>query len=103
MSDVAYNGRRVSSHEQPRTRLLVELHNGLSQIPAHELRVPVDPVQGARLFLRVAAYVDALSVDAHRFAFLKRQHDAGSFPTDFEGGVVEGFTQRDLHPRLRPR
>src|SRR6476646_7838722 len=30
------------------TRLLLELLNGLPQIPAHELRVPIDPVQGAR-------------------------------------------------------
>ena len=54
-------------------------------------------------FQRVAADVDALSVDAQRFAFFKRQHDAGSFPTDFECGVVEGFTQRDVHTRLRTR
>src|SRR5688572_4623669 len=29
-------------------RILLELLNGLSQIPAHELRVPIDPLQGAR-------------------------------------------------------
>src|SRR5437773_5820813 len=36
-----------ASHEQSFTRLLLELLNGLPQIPAHELRVPIDPVQGA--------------------------------------------------------
>src|SRR5712692_10246557 len=30
------------------TRLPLELLNGLPQIPAHELRAPIDPVQGAR-------------------------------------------------------
>ncbi len=40
----------------------------------------VGPLFMVQLFLRVAAYGDALAVDAHRFAFLKRQHDAGSFP-----------------------
>src|SRR5262249_49869441 len=30
------------------TRLPLELLNGLRQIAAHELRVPIDPVQGAR-------------------------------------------------------
>src|SRR6266850_5610073 len=35
-------------HEQSLTRLSLELLNGLPQIPAHELRVPIDPVQGAR-------------------------------------------------------
>src|ERR1700730_8275344 len=37
-----------ASHEQSLTRLSLELLNGLLQIPAHELRVPIDPVQGAR-------------------------------------------------------
>src|SRR5881409_2220217 len=36
-----------ASHEQSFTRLLLELLNGLPQIPAYELRVPIDPVQGA--------------------------------------------------------
>src|SRR5213080_3333939 len=36
------------SHEQSLTRLPLELLNGLPQIPAHELGVPIDPVQGAR-------------------------------------------------------
>src|SRR6185369_1073951 len=43
-------------NEQPLTRLAFELPNSLLQIPAHELRVPIDPVQGARhdvLLLRV--------------------------------------------------
>src|ERR1043166_7588866 len=35
-------------HEQSLARLPLELLNGLPQIPAHELRVPIDPVQGAR-------------------------------------------------------
>jgi len=35
-------------HEQAFTRLPLELLNGLPQVPAHELRVPIDPVQGAR-------------------------------------------------------
>src|SRR6266545_2130744 len=35
-------------HEQSLTRLPFELLNGLPQIPAHELRVPIDPVQRAR-------------------------------------------------------
>src|SRR5581483_11402762 len=34
--------------EQPPARLPLELLNGLSQIPAQELRVPIDPVEGAR-------------------------------------------------------
>ena len=34
-----------ASHEQSLTRLPLELLNGLPQIPAHELRVPIDPVQ----------------------------------------------------------
>src|SRR5215470_15680305 len=37
-----------ASHEQSRTRLSLELLNGPPQISAHELRVPIDPVQGAR-------------------------------------------------------
>src|SRR5215207_2312455 len=37
-----------TSHEQSLARLPLELLNGLAQIPAHELRVPVDPLQGAR-------------------------------------------------------
>src|SRR5437762_7856420 len=35
-------------HEQSLTRLQLELLNGLPKIPAHELRVPIDAVQGAR-------------------------------------------------------
>src|SRR5256886_2061344 len=37
-----------ASHEQSLTRLPLELLNGLPYISAHELRVPIDPVQGAR-------------------------------------------------------
>src|SRR6202043_4232524 len=37
-----------ASHEKSLTRLPLELLNGLLWIPAHELRVPIDPVQGAR-------------------------------------------------------
>src|SRR5712692_8866723 len=37
-----------ASHEQSLTRLPLQLLNGLPQIPAYELRVPIDPVQGAR-------------------------------------------------------
>src|SRR5881275_3126910 len=37
-----------ASHQQSLTRLPLELLNGLPHIPAHELRVPIDPVQGAR-------------------------------------------------------
>src|SRR4030095_16471922 len=37
-----------ASHEQSLTRLTLELLNGLPEIPAHELRVPIDPIQGAR-------------------------------------------------------
>src|SRR5216684_2879421 len=37
-----------ASHEQSLTRLPLQLLNGLPQIPTHELRVPIDPVQGAR-------------------------------------------------------
>src|SRR2546426_1088180 len=37
-----------ASHQQSLTRLPLELLNGLPQIPAHELRVPIDPVQCAR-------------------------------------------------------
>src|SRR5882757_11152067 len=37
-----------ASKEQSFTRLSLELLNGLPQIPAHELGVPIDPVQRAR-------------------------------------------------------
>ena len=38
-----------ASHEQSLARLPLQLLNGLSQlIPAHDLRVPIDPVQGTR-------------------------------------------------------
>src|SRR5499427_7507462 len=37
-----------ASYEQSLTRLPLELLNGLGQIPAHEFRVPIDPLQGAR-------------------------------------------------------
>ena len=41
-----------ASHEQPLTRLPLELLNGLAQIPAHELRVPIDPVQCSQPSIR---------------------------------------------------
>src|SRR3977135_2256635 len=47
-SSVNASGSLHASHEHSFTRLPLELLNGLSQIPAHELRVPIDPVQGAR-------------------------------------------------------
>ena len=34
-----------ASQEQSLTRFLLELPNGLPQIPAHELRVPIGPVE----------------------------------------------------------
>src|ERR1041385_6447772 len=37
-----------ASHEQSLSRLPLELLNGLPEVPAYELRVPIDPVQGAR-------------------------------------------------------
>jgi hypothetical protein len=37
-----------ASHEQSLPRLLLELLNGLPQIPAYELRVPIDAVEGGR-------------------------------------------------------
>src|ERR1043166_2371130 len=37
-----------ASHEQSLTRFLLEMLNGLPQIPAHELRVPIHSVQRAR-------------------------------------------------------
>src|SRR5687768_15549932 len=37
-----------ASREQSLARLPLELLNGLLQISAHELRVPIDPIQGAR-------------------------------------------------------
>ena len=37
-----------ASHEKSLARLLLELPDGLPQVAAHELRVPVDPLQGAR-------------------------------------------------------
>ena len=37
-----------AADEQPLARLPLELLDGLAQVPAHELGVPVDPVQGAR-------------------------------------------------------
>src|SRR6516164_3862362 len=39
---------RHASYEQSLTRLPLELLNGFPQIPAHELRVPINPVEGAR-------------------------------------------------------
>jgi hypothetical protein len=38
-----------TSHEQSLARLPLELLNGLAQIPAHEFRVPIDLLEGARL------------------------------------------------------
>jgi hypothetical protein len=35
------------SHEQPLPRLALERLNGLSQITAHELGVPIDPIERA--------------------------------------------------------
>src|SRR5262245_35856304 len=43
--------------EQSLTRLVLELPNGFSQIPAHELRIPIDPVQGARYDVLFAASI----------------------------------------------
>src|SRR6266540_5688303 len=40
--------RLHTSHEQSLARLPLELLNGLAQIPAHEFRVPIDLLQGAR-------------------------------------------------------
>src|ERR1043166_4582823 len=37
-----------ATREQSLTRLPLELLNGLPQIPAHQLCVPIDPVQGPR-------------------------------------------------------
>src|SRR5688572_26846845 len=37
-----------ASHEQSLARLPLELLDGLSQISTHELRVPIDLIQGAR-------------------------------------------------------
>ena len=37
-----------ATREQPLARLPLELLNGLPQISAHELRVPIDPIQRAR-------------------------------------------------------
>src|ERR1043166_675230 len=45
-----------ASDQEPVTWLPLELLNGLRQIPAHELRVPINPVEGARddvLFRRI--------------------------------------------------
>ena len=39
--------KRHAANEQSLPRLLLELPNGLRQIAAHELRVPIDPVEGA--------------------------------------------------------
>jgi len=41
-------GELHASGEQSLTRLPLELLNGIPQIPTHELRVPIDPVQSAR-------------------------------------------------------
>src|SRR5438093_13748871 len=40
-----------ASHEQSLARLPLELLNGLRQIPAHELSVPVDALKGARHYV----------------------------------------------------
>src|SRR5438094_5779268 len=47
-SSVNTSASFTPSHEQSLTRFPLKLLNGLPQIPAHELRVPIDPVQGAR-------------------------------------------------------
>ena len=44
-----------ASHEQSLTRLPLELLNGRPQIPAHEFRIPIDPVQRARHDVRFFA------------------------------------------------
>src|SRR5215475_12138381 len=62
-----------ASHEQSLTRLPLELLNGLPEIPAHELRVPIDPIQGAR-----------------HHVLLRRLHHFVSHPAKEEGiGSVE--------------
>jgi hypothetical protein len=40
--------KHYASHEKSLTRLLLELLHALPQVPAHELRVPVDSIQGVR-------------------------------------------------------
>jgi hypothetical protein len=37
-----------ASYEQTLAWLLLKLLNGLPKVPAHKLRVPIDPLQGAR-------------------------------------------------------
>jgi len=88
---------------------LAELLNGLLQIPAHELRVPIDPVQGARhdvLLCRVDRPGEGFHPirprsRPHRRP-KRRLHHFVSHPAKEEGiGLVE-VLDRVAMPSLRP-
>ncbi len=83
-------------HEQSLSRLLLELLNGRPQIPAHKLRVPVDPIQGARhdvLLRRVDRPGEGFHPGLHPIRHSsrprrrppRRLHDSVSHPAKEEG------------------
>src|SRR4026208_456292 len=85
-----------ASCEQPLPRLPLELLNGLLQIPAYELRVPIDPLQGARHDVLLCR-VDRAAEGFHPIGHLSRPrrtkrclHHFISHPAKKEGiGPVE--------------
>jgi hypothetical protein len=88
----------------------LELLNGLPQIPAHELRVPIDPVQGARHDVLLCR-VDRPGEGFHPFRPRSRPrwrpprclHHFVSHPAKEEGiGLVEASRPHD-DASLRPR
>src|SRR6185503_17721270 len=84
-----------ASYEQSLARLPLELLNGLPQIAAHELRVPIDPIQGARhdvLLCRVDRPGEGLRPIGQSFRRRpkRRLHHFVSHPAKEEGiGLVE--------------
>src|SRR5215472_2547541 len=84
-------------HEESLTRLPLELLNSFLQISAHELRVPIDPVQGGRHAVLLCR-VDCPAEGFHPFRPRSRPrrlpprclHHFVSYPAKEEGiGLVE--------------
>src|SRR5688572_525313 len=86
-----------ASYEQSLTRLLLELLNSVPQVPAQELRVPIDLLQGARhdvLLCRVDRPGEGVRPLGSRFRLRRRSkrclHHFISDPAKKEGiGAVE--------------
>ena len=98
-----------ASHEQSLTRLPLELLNGRPEIPVHELRVPIDPVQGARhdvLLCRVDRPGEGFHPIRPRSCPRRRPprclHHFVSPAKEESIGLVEVFRPRD-DVSLRPR